>query len=376
MLRVGRDTVIKRMEEIERLLNRIDYDKLWSGFSKTKYAIYDDKNFCINDAEGIDMDLIETSSFYVGKVDERFIGNTAILLNDNYVAIWNMNTVTEDIENERLASLLVHEMFHCFQFVNGEKRFPNELLGINYPITIENVNLRTLERQYLLNANLEINREKKMDLITSYFNIRNKREKLIGDILEYEKAIESVEGVAAYIEFKALNQLNKDKEVSNLKEYTKGFIDVSEKNLKIRHSSYIQGLLLGLIADDYISSWKNRFMNNKSFLSNFIQEELDIKVEDIDYENENITQIEECVINWVNKINLIFDDFNKKSKSNILKEGFELTAFDPMNIVKRDNEIIHTNLLKLKVDDIEQIIKGPVKTTIGNHLFDIKKIEW
>lgn len=368
--------MIKRMKELEKALNQINYDDLWKGFSKTKYAIYDDKKFFINDAEGIDMELIERDSSFEGKVNERFIGNTAILLNDNYVAIWNMSTVTENIKNEKLASLLVHEMFHCFQFANGEKRFPNELLGLDYPITIENINLRTLERQYLLNASLETNKEKKKELITLYFSIRNKRGSLIGSILDYEKAIESVEGIAVYIEFKTLTQLNNEDKISNLREYTLGFTDVNDKNLKIRHSSYIQGLLLSLIADDYIPDWKDKFMNTRSFLSDFVQKELDIEVKDVDIDYENMILIEACVNNWINQRNLAFDNFNKKTKSNTLKDGFELTSFDPINIIKKGNEIIHNSYLGIKIGDIDQIIEGPVKTTIGNHIFDVKRIDW
>lgn len=67
--------------------------------------------------------------------------------------------------------------------------------------------------------------------------------------------------------------------------------------MKIRHSSYIPGLLLGLIDDSYIPGWEDKFMDMELFLSDFIQKELDIKIE----------------------------------------EGFELTGFDPMNIIKRDS---------------------------------------
>jgi hypothetical protein len=363
-----------RMKELEKLLNLIDYNQLWNSFSKTKYAIYNDKNFYINDDEGIEMDLIKENSYFVGKTDEKFIGNTAISINNKFIAIWNENTIPENIDNSRLASLIVHEMFHCFQLANDEKRFPNELLGVDYPITIENINLRMLERQYLLEASIQGDKEKKMELLTFYFNLRDRREKLIGSFIEYEKAIESVEGTAVYVEYKAFVQLKPNKEKSILEEYIKGFTDINEDNLKIRHSSYNQGLLLGLVADEYIKSWKNKFNECELYLSDFIREELEIKEMDVEYKS--LAGVEKCVNNWVIQRDEIFDEFESKEKLNRMEAGCKITGFDPMNIVKRNQEIIHKSFLRVKIGENDQVIKGPVKAIIGENIFDIKKIEW
>ncbi len=365
-----------RMKELEKLLDLIDYNRLWDKFTKTKYAIYNDKNFYINDNVGIDLNLIKKDSCFVGNVDERFMGNTVISINNNYVAILNENTISKDIDNTELASLIVHEMFHGFQLANGEKRFPNELLGADYPITIENINLRMLERQYLLDASIKNNKEKKLESLTSYFKVRDKREKLIGNIIEYEKAIESVEGTAVYVEYKALTQLISNNQNSILEKYTKGLTEINEENLKIRHSTYNQGLLLGLIADEYIPNWKSKFDNSELFLSDFIRGELNIKDINIEYRRENVEEIKQCIINWEEQRDKVFDEFEGKGKLNSLKDGFEVIGIDPMNIVKRNQEVIHRNFLRIKIGECEQIIRGPVRTVIGDHLFDVKKIEW
>lgn len=368
--------MIYRMKELEKLLNTVDYNKLWTGFKKTKYAIYNDEKFYINDNSGIDINLEKEGSFYVGKTDARFTGNTAISINDNYVAIWNEGTIPEDIDNIKLASLIIHEMFHCYQCERGEKRFPNELLGMDYPITVENINMRMLERRYLLEACKEKNKERKKELLTLFYNIREKREKLIGDFIDYEKAVESVEGTAVYVEFQALNQLIAESQDIVLEKYMSGFTDIKESNLAIRQSSYRQGALLGLIADEFIPNWKHKFDNSKLFLSDFIKNELEIKEVDVDLKHEDLPIIEECINNWNEKRDAVFEEFERKDKLNCLEEGFQITGFDPMNVVKRNKEIIHKNILRIKLNDGEKIIKGPVKTTIGEHIFDVKKIEW
>lgn len=364
------------MKILEKHLNTIDYNKLWKGFSKTKYAIYDDKNFYINDNFGIDLDLIKTDSFYVGNVDERFIGNTAIKINDEYLAIWNEDYISKHTDNKKLSSLIIHEMFHCFQLINGEKRFPNEILGIDYPITIENISLRILERKYLLDACIEKNKERKLELLTLYYNVRDKREGLIGAIIDYEKALESIEGTATYVEFKALAQLVENKDNLLLEEYVEGFTALSKENLKIRQSTLNQGLLLSLIADEYISNWQSEFFNSKEFLSDYIKEKLKIKEIKVNYKDQDLLEINKYISNWEEERDQLFDEFEKRSKSNFLEENFRITGFDPMNIIKRDQEMIHKNFLRIKINEDEQIIKGPVKAIIGEHFFDVKRIEW
>lgn len=367
------------MDRLERLINSVKFTQLWEGFTKKKFAVYKEKIFFINDNCNINLDLKKKNDCYIGIVDERFIGNTAIKIDDEYIAIWNYKTISKNINDAKLASLLIHEMFHCFQYENNEKRFPNELQGLDYPITKENISLRMLERKYLMDSVFEKDERKRKEYLSNYFSLRTKREKLIGDFIKYEKAIESVEGTAVYVEFKAYDQLVKDSNNKILKDLIKGFTDINQRNLKVRHSTYNQGLLLGLIADKYISNWTSKFMISQLYLSDFVFNELnilDIEVcdyNDIDYKQE---EIEECIIKWNKDRDFVFEEFEKNNKGNILEEGFEITAFDPMNVIKIENVIIHKKFLRIKSNGKEQVLKGPIKTIIGENIFDVKKIEW
>lgn len=364
------------MEELEEYLNLIDYNELWKGFSRANYAIYNDEIFYIKDNFGIDLHLVRGGLFFAGETDERFIGNSAIKINDEYLAIWNEEYIPQDMDNKKLASLIIHEMFHCYQMENDEKRFANEILGIDYPITVENISLRILERQYLLDACTENNQEEKMELLAHYYNIRDNREKVMGSIIDYEKALESVEGTAVYVEFKALNQLIQGDEKLPLKEYIKGFTKISEENLKIRESTLNQGLLLCLIADEHIPNWKSEFFDSEQYLSDFIRERIGLKGINYNYKNEKLPEIKEYINNWEDRRDGIFDEFDRRGVLNLLEEDFQITGLDPMNIIKRDNEMIHQNFLRIRIGEEEQVIRGPVKMIIGEHFFDVKKIEW
>ena len=81
--------MIERMIKLDEILNLVDYSKLWEGFAKTNYALYNDEIFYIKDNSRINLDLIEKDSFFLGRVDGRFIGNTAISINNEYIAKTN-----------------------------------------------------------------------------------------------------------------------------------------------------------------------------------------------------------------------------------------------------------------------------------------------
>lgn len=364
------------MKELNTLIESIDFNILWDKFSKSKYAIFNSEKFYINDDTGIDINLTKEDSCFVGNVDERFKGNTAISINKNYVAIVDEESIRKNVDCTKLASLIIHEMFHCFQYSNGEKRFPNEILGIDYPITYENIYYRTMERKSLLDACLEMNKDKKLKLLSLFFRIRKEREKLIGGFIDYEKATESVEGTAVYVEYKALTQLIPHSDISILKEYINGFIDINNLNMRIRHSTYNQGLLLGLIADELIPNWKTKYDSSELYLIDFFKDELNIDDVDMELEYKHVVEIEKCITNRNKEIDIVFDEFDMKSNGNSIIDGLMITGFDPMNIVKRGQEIIHKNFLRIKIGDSEQVIKGPVKAIVGKNMFDIKRIEW
>lgn len=364
--------MIKRMEELDKLLATIDFNKLWDNLIKTKYAIFNDKNFLLNENEGLELEVTKDDFCYVGNVDKRFNGNTTITINNHCVAILDEETLS-DMDSPKIVSLILHEMFHCFQKASGESRFPNELIGIDYPISIENINLRLLERKYLLDTIVETEGQKKLELLGSFFNIRKKRELLIGNLIDYEKAIETIEGPAVYIEYKSLEQLGSSVTIN---EFIKGINDIAEDILNIRSSTYIQGLLLCIIADEYLVDWKRKLSSSELYLSDFIRDELNINEIEVEDNYENLPAIKQYVANWKKQRDLVFDEFARNTKINIINEDVKITSFDPMNIIKRNHEVIHTRFLGVKTGDNERTLKGPVKTIIGDHILDVKRIEW
>ena len=128
----------KSLEEryyiIKKYIEKVDFDLLWKGFKPLKYALYN-----------------ETECFYDGKYIEKsadFLANTSIKYNGEYIAIWN---VMEDLDPIILTSKIIHEMFHGFQNINGESRFPNELEALfNYKYDDENLSIKLEEAKLTL----------------------------------------------------------------------------------------------------------------------------------------------------------------------------------------------------------------------------------
>lgn len=233
--------------EVSLLISKIDFNHLWNGFYPLKFALYNDKE-CYFNGE------------YILKND-NFLGNTSIKYNGEWIAIWN---VMEDINPVILCSKMIHEMFHGFQQLHYETRFPDELDAIyNYKYSNENLSLKFKENQILVELNECFNLIKYNELLEiKKYRYNNFKYEFI-----YESKIETIEGSANYIELEVLRQLsftlyeNKLTEMKNL---------LLNKNnlLPVRIVSYDIGALTIKIIKD------NDIMFNYDFNNLTINEQL------------------------------------------------------------------------------------------------------
>lgn len=364
--------LVRLMERVNDELERVDFRSLWPGFEQKPFALYNGTQV-ISDRE-LDDGFRKLGDFFIARPDERFAGNTATEIEGRPTAIWDIRSTPGDMDGLELTAALVHEMFHCFQQECGERRFPDELLFIDYPINEEVMGLRMLEREALLRAASGKSTSEQREQLSDFYSIRHKREHLTGCSIDYEKATESIEGTAVYAEFRTLGQLSPDKD--RLRDCTDNFLALTGDNLKIRLSSYHQGLLLCLVADGLLPGWQKKFMKDRRYLSDFIREELDIREETVSTNLRNPAALREWIDGWRRERDRKFEAFGNLKGLRTMSSGFRVTGFDPMNIVKRDREVLHQNFLRIRTDEGEQLIEGPIKATIGEHLLDVRQIEW
>ena len=123
------------------------------------------------------------------------------------------------VDSRELASNIIHEMFHSYQLSNGEKRFPNDLKGLDYPIDLKNFEIKYRENMLLIQALDSNNRDLKNNLLKEIISLRMSRLQRYGDIIKYEFAVETVEGSAEYCGTKALKFISEELYEKRIEEY-------------------------------------------------------------------------------------------------------------------------------------------------------------
>lgn len=217
---------------VSAVLDTLDFDALFAGFHKYKYALYTDSEICLD-----------------GKMvpyQDGFRGNTAIEYSGEFIAIWNMELDPID-DIEILAYLLVHEMFHCHQRANGEKRYPSDLLLLNYPSDIDNFEKKYNENLYLAEAYEKHDRK----ALQKFACIRNMRMKAYPDMVRQELEVETIEGMAEYVGLKALRKINRNKFAGVIGDYLGKLRQQDSLLFDVRRIAYYSGALYDLCLDKH-----------------------------------------------------------------------------------------------------------------------------
>lgn len=216
-------------QTVNNIISTVDFSKLWKGFKPLKFALYNDER-CFFDGRYIDKTA-------------QFCANTAIEYDGEYIAIWN---VTEEMDADILASKMIHEMFHAFQYSNGESRFPNELDALKrYRCDAENLSVKFEENMLIAKLRDEFSKAE----YEKFLAMRKYRMTRFPYEFRYEAAIEQIEGSANYVELMSLRQISAEK-YKTLLEKMKTKICTPQNMIPIRVVSYAVGALLFSILKD------------------------------------------------------------------------------------------------------------------------------
>ncbi|QTA38571.1 hypothetical protein JYK00_03395 [Thermosipho ferrireducens] len=372
----NKKSIIKTLKTVYEKINSGKLSQYWENFSPLPIAFYNDSHVYIIGLDKPPENFEEEQGVFVGPWNERFVGNTAINYNGKYIGIWDLSTVEEFETFAFFYSKIVHEIFHGFQFLNNDKRFANEFLAFQYPYTPENISLRILERKYLLKAVFENNKKLKMENLQKFVIYREKRRELIGSFLDYELGLESMEGTAMYVEYRGLldeSNLPKDFIIALFGQNLAKVKDLSN----FRASCYSSGMYISLILDYITPDWKTNYTTSQKYLYNFLLDNINfpIKHKDLHVDEQTKELAQRLIEKYRNSINKAFETFEKNSGHKIILEGnFNLAGFDPMNIIKQGNKLLHKNFLKVKLKGKELFIKGPVMSELENEIWQYKKI--
>lgn len=170
-----------------------------------------------------------------------FRGNTAVNYVGGYIAIWGIDS-DPVVDPERLAYHMVHEMFHCHRFANGEARYPDDLAMLNYPDDALNFTRKYREDLCLADAFEHKNAEK----LREFSAIRALRAEAFPTAVREELKTETIEGMAEYVGLRALRRIAPDKFDSVLD----GYLDVLREDggllFNVRKMCYYSGVVFFL----------------------------------------------------------------------------------------------------------------------------------
>lgn len=295
-----------------------------------------------------------------------------IIFKDYPTAIVNMNRYRD---YKSLLAIMVHELFHCYQYLNGESRFPNESLGLQYPILEENIELRNKERICLYDAVNCKSKAEKNNYIKQFIELREQRANFMKEeFISYECMVESIEGPALYVEMNAYNTVCKNDESETLRKYSRLILDAYEANCNIRKSCYSSGMLLCLLLDEILPEWKTSFFNSDKSLYAFLKQNINV---DLSLNNDiTISNETKQMIHFVqNERDKDLKEFNEKKGNHLYIIGdIKLNMFNPMNVNLNGNKALYKTFLSVSIHNKTYMINQPVLAFFEEEYKNMKQV--
>lgn len=354
-----------RIEEMAEVMSTVDFTTYWPGFKPVAYALYDEENVYLFQHPNYPT---ANGGYPILPWTEQFMADTLILFEDTPTAIVKIERYEKF---EDLYSILIHELFHGYQYLKGEKRFPDETKGVTYPLSPENIELRDAERAILYAAVISTEPPEQMDHVKRFIAQREKRTSLIGDFIEYENRIETIEGPAWYVELKALADKSALPYDAIVLKYGEYLLDRKDAALHIRKSCYSAGLFMCLLLDKLSPEWQSRFMESELTLFPFFRECIDM--EPITLPEPVISDETLEILAFVRheKDIIIERVVNSPGYPLTIKGTMKAKRIDPMNMIASGQTVLHNNFVALMMNEQEYLFQHPV---IAHFEGDIRSI--
>lgn len=324
-------------------IRKIDFDAIWKGFHPYQFALYDKVSVYLKD---------KTVPY-----EQCFLGNTTIKYDKEQIAIWCVEDV-KDADPVMMASNMIHEMFHAYQFENDEKRYPADLYALDYPDILENYILKHSENIALEKAYVQTKMKDRSEYISQFIASRIEREKMIGEYIRCEYLTETLEGMAEYAGLCALKQLDNDRYEKRMRSYIEMISEPGNTLFDTRRMAYFTGAILYTVLDKAKISVYHE-------IKGAIKTPFEVLREKIHSGGLPVTvsadKVKASYKDYLLKRTKKFDDFF--SAERISHEGdFQICGYDPMNMIKENGRILckYFIMLKQKTEGDPLFINGPV----------------
>lgn len=333
--------------KINERLDQLNFEQLWTGFKRYDFALYNEKTVYFEHHEI--------------PIDHRFKANTTIQYDNHYIAIWRLDQ-TENIDIDILTANLVHEMYHAHQMTLAETRCYSDLEGLKAPRLLANFNLKHLEYKTLIQAVQTECLTEKATIFNDFISTRKHRKKLIGTYMDYENAMETIEGCAEYITLSVLKMINpavyeKQKEVM-----CDRLMDLGDSLFDVRRMAYDSGAIICLLASELNMDVLKPIGQNHQYI--FDQLPLNKKNKEIILPRNSVSQIQTNYKTYIKKLELEVNRVISNRKTSENTGEFEFRGYDPMNMVRFEDKILHKSFVGISSDGDVRFLEGPVVTII------------
>lgn len=220
-------------------LDRLDFAALYPGYHRYPFALYDEEQVCL---EG-----------QLFPWDDRFLGNTSIEYEGRRIAIWSV--ALDPQPPVALAANMAHEMFHCFQFDEGERRFPDDLRLLNAPVEPDFYRLKLAENRALAAACRTGEKEE----LLRFAALRNKRARRFPHVTAEEWKTETIEGTAETVCLRALRVLDPTRYTETRERYLAKLENELPLLFDARRLCYYTGTVLCLALEQLGLPLRNEF---------------------------------------------------------------------------------------------------------------------
>ena len=312
-------------------LDRLDFTALCPGYHRYPFALYDEKQVCL---EG-----------QLFPWDDRFLGNTSIEYDGRRIAIWSV--ALDPQPPVALAANMAHEMFHCFQFDEGERRFPDDLRLLNAPGEPDFYRLKLAENRVLATACRTGEKEE----LLRFAALRNERARRFPHITMEEWKTETIEGTAETVCLRALRVLDPTRYAETRERYLAKLENELPLLFDARRLCYYTGTVLCLALEQLGLPLRNEFTGVTL------------------YEQNRPTEVQADNAPEEPALTALFTEYTEKQQALIeahrrahpfIPCAAAICGYDPMNMVRVGQQLYCSHFLFIRQGETTRRLDGPV----------------
>ena len=336
---------------------------IWPGMELAPVCLYrvNGPSFLYNHPDPPDSFRKIKENIYLGsQADIQLLGSTMAEINGLLSAIADYG-YEGHLTRDEVYAVLFHELHHVYQqnYVK-QLEYDNPATLLVYPENAENDAIKLHEQRLLYRMAFTADNDEFKNLLNSFYTCRIEREKIIGSkFMDYEKAVENLEGPAFYCELRFYDEYatgdSLQKEIYNCNHFWDILNTPFYGRTKLRMRHLASGMAMCKILDRYHQGWKKEFYGDSTCLFDFFISKFNAGKLELEYPGSFLSLSTYHTHKLIERHRRNYENFNSQAGIKIVME-FEsppqFRGFDPMNAEAiNDSTVLHSTLLSLGKND-------------------------